>query len=108
MGTARYVVIFTSQLDTDDPAYAEASQRLEDKAATLDGFVKAVPFREESGRGVYLSYWESEEAIKAWRADPEHAVARLRGAPQWYSDWHIEVARIERAYSKADQGEKNV
>ena len=49
------------------------------------------------GLEITVSYWESLEAIAAWRAHPEHRVAQERGKREWYSRFELRVARVENA-----------
>ncbi len=57
--------------------------------------------RGADGFGITLAYWESEEAIAAWKRVAAHREAQRLGHERWYEDFHLRVARIERAYSKA-------
>jgi heme-degrading monooxygenase HmoA len=47
---------------------------------------------------VALSYWPSEEHVRAWRAHPEHVEAQRRGSEYWYESYSVQVATISRAY----------
>ena len=46
-----------------------------------------------------VSYWESEEQIKAWRNDPEHLRAQARGKEKWYTDYPVQVVKVLREYA---------
>jgi heme-degrading monooxygenase HmoA len=50
------------------------------------------------GREPTVLYYRDADSIVAWKQHPEHREARRRGRKQWYAGYHIEVARMERAY----------
>jgi len=92
-----WAVVFTSVRTPDDPeGYAEAARRMLDLAATQPGFLGAESVRGEDGVGITVSYWDSPEAIAAWRAHPEHRAAQSE-AGRWYARYAIRVCRVERA-----------
>ena len=53
----------------------------------------------DDATGISVSYWESEEAIAAWKAHVEHAATREAGRDRWYGAYELRVARVERAYN---------
>ncbi|KAA2285008.1 antibiotic biosynthesis monooxygenase family protein [Arenimonas fontis] len=93
-----YAVIFSNQRQGPDDGYGETAQRMVELAATMPGFLGVESVRGEDGFGITVSYWESEEAIAAWRRHGEHAAARVRGREAWYAHFELRVARVERAY----------
>lgn len=94
-----YAVIFSSQRTADDEAgYAEAADRMVRLASQQPGFLGAESVRGADGFGITVSYWDSEEAIAAWRAHAEHAATRAEGRRRWYAHFELRVARVERAY----------
>ncbi|MFC3269116.1 antibiotic biosynthesis monooxygenase family protein [Vulcaniibacterium thermophilum] len=94
-----YAVIFSSQRTADDEAgYAEAADRMMRLASQQPGFLGAESVRGADGFGITVSYWDSEEAIAAWRAHAEHAATRAEGRRRWYAHFELRVARVERAY----------
>lgn len=93
-----YAVIFTSQRTEGDAGYGEMAERMVALAAEQAGYLGIETVRDETGSGITISYWESEEAIARWRAHAEHLEAQRRGASEWYSRYVVRVARVERAY----------
>ncbi|MGB0747376.1 MAG: antibiotic biosynthesis monooxygenase family protein [Magnetospiraceae bacterium] len=90
-----YAVIFTSVLRApDNPDYAAAAARMIELAQDQPGFLGVETARE--GLGITVSYWEDEAAIRAWRDQAEHAIARERGRQEWYSAFALRIARVER------------
>lgn len=62
------------------------------------GFVGADSVRDAQGVGITVSYWESEEAILAWKRNAEHAATREQGKREWYESFHVRICKIERSY----------
>ena len=94
-----YAVIFTSQRATDDnAAYGAMADRMVELAAQQPGFIGVESLRGEDGFGVTISYWESEQAIRNWKANTEHLEAQRLGKSDWYAHFDLRVCRIERAY----------
>ncbi|HTA64358.1 MAG TPA: antibiotic biosynthesis monooxygenase [Xanthomonadaceae bacterium] len=95
-----YAVVFSSQRsDIDALGYYEASNRMIELAAQQPGFLGVETTRGVDGFGITVSYWESEEAIAAWKRDAEHTEVRKHGRLEWYEHFEIRVARVERAYA---------
>lgn len=92
-----YVVMFTSVRTEVDVGYAEAAQRMLELAAQQPGFLGVESARSD-GLGITLSYWQSEEAIRAWREHAEHSAVREQGRADWYAAFTTRVAKVERAY----------
>ena len=100
-----YAVIFTNQRTAGDDGYADTAERMVALAAQQPGFLGVESVRGADGLGITVSYWVSEEAIAAWRAHAEHAVAREQGRKHWYGQFSVRVAKVERAYGMSPQGE---
>ena len=99
-----YAVIFSSQRNGhDDAGYGEAAQRMVELAAQQPGFLGVESARGADGFGITVSYWESEEAIAAWRRHAEHAATRAHGRVHWYDQYELRVAKVERAYGKCEE-----
>lgn len=94
-----YAVIFTSQRNAEPgDGYDEAAERMVDLAKAQPGFLGVESARGPDGFGITVSYWESEEAIRAWKMHAEHVAAREQGRSRWYAFSTTRVARLERAY----------
>ena len=93
-----YAVVFSSQRNRADPEeYAAAAARMLELASRQPGYLGVESVRGEDGFGITVSYWESEEAIRAWRAHAEHAEIRRHGRSHWYTHYELRVGRVERA-----------
>jgi heme-degrading monooxygenase HmoA len=95
-----YAVIFTSLRTEGDQGYGHMADRMIELAAQQPGFLGVESARITDGLGITVSYWSSEEAIAAWKAQADHRIAQETGQRVWYSDYHLRVARVERDYGK--------
>ena len=77
-----YAVIFSSEKSEDGEGYEAASARMMELARQQPGFL-GVETAAEEGLGITVSYWESLEAIAAWRRHAEHSVAQAEGRARW-------------------------
>lgn len=91
-----YAVIFTSHRTDGDHGYAAMAERMAELAATQPGYLGIESVREELG--ITVSYWESIEAIRNWKRHAEHLEAQRLGRRQWYSDFRVRIAKVEREY----------
>jgi heme-degrading monooxygenase HmoA len=91
-----YAVIFTSHRNGGDDGYAEMAAKMMALAATQPGFLGAESAREDVG--ITVSYWESLDAIRNWKANAEHREAQRLGRQRWYWTYRVRVARVEREY----------
>lgn len=96
-----YAVIFSSRRSAGDQGYEQTAARMVELAARQPGFLGAESARGADGFGITVSYWDSEAAIAAWRAQAEHRLAQETGRTRWYEHYEIRVARVDRAYGKA-------
>jgi len=91
-----YAVIFTSLRTAGDNGYGAMADRMEELAGQQPGFLGIESARD--GLGITVSYWESLEAIAAWKRNAEHQEAQRRGRTEWYSGFALRVCKVERAY----------
>jgi len=91
-----YAVIFTSTRTGVDEGYGAMAERMVELAAGQAGFLGVESARD--GLGITVSYWESLEAIAAWKRDAEHQLAQQLGRSQWYEAFATRICRVEREY----------
>ncbi|MFN0105639.1 MAG: antibiotic biosynthesis monooxygenase family protein [Bryobacteraceae bacterium] len=91
-----YAVIFSSLRTAYDDGYAATAARMIELAQQQPGFLGIETAHECVG--ITVSYWESEDAIRAWRANAEHQLAQREGYRVWYRSFRLRVAKVERAY----------
>jgi len=93
-----YAVVFSSQRRDGDNDYGATSDRMVELAQQQPGFLGVESTRGDDGFGITVAYWDSEEAIRAWRLHAEHTLARERGRAEWYRHFELRIAKVERAY----------
>jgi heme-degrading monooxygenase HmoA len=81
---------------SDVDGYAETAARMEELATEQPGYLGFESAR--SGLGIAVSYWATDDDARAWKQVAEHAEAQRRGRTQWYADYRVRVARVEREY----------
>jgi heme-degrading monooxygenase HmoA len=91
-----YAVIFSSLLSEDTEGYAETADRMEQLAKQQKGFLGIESARSEIG--ITVSYWESLEAITAWKNNVAHSEVQKLGKEKWYQKYQLRICKIERAY----------
>jgi heme-degrading monooxygenase HmoA len=92
-----YAVIFTSMRTDGDQGYAEAAARVLELARQQPGFLGYEGARNADGTGISVSYWDSLDAIRAWKNHPEHLLVQAN-ADLWYGDNRIRITKVERDY----------
>jgi glutathione S-transferase len=96
---AYYAVIFTSRRTESDAAEYEATaERMIDLAKEQPGFLGVDSARRPDGAGVTVSYWDSPEAIRAWKDVAEHRAAQAAGRDRFYERYEVRVCAVERGY----------
>ena len=91
-----YAVIFTSLRTGGDHGYSEMAKKMDKLAGKQPGFLGIESVRENLG--ITVSYWDSLEAIKHWKANMEHMEAQKSGREHWYSAFKVRIAKVERDY----------
>ncbi|MFF2795822.1 antibiotic biosynthesis monooxygenase family protein [Lysinibacillus xylanilyticus] len=95
-----YAVIFTSQrTDEDGEGYAKMAEVMDELAQKQPGFIRVESARNAEGKGITVSYWESLEAIQAWRENSKHLVAQQFGKEKWYMQYNVEISQVIKDYS---------
>jgi len=89
-----YAVIFISQLAENTQGYAEMAQQMLDLAQTMPGFLGLESAREQVG--ITVSFWRDEASIENWRRHSQHRQAQKLGREQWYQQFQIHIARVDR------------
>lgn len=94
--TPYYAVIFTSTLEENPHGYEETAIKMETLAKKQKGFLGMDSVR--SDIGITVSYWESLDAILAWKNNIDHKKAKKKGRELWYRNYTIRIARVEQEY----------
>lgn len=91
-----YAVIFTSTRTEIEAGYAEMANKMVELAKAQPGYIGMESARSEIG--ITVSYWESLEAIRNWKANLDHLEAQEKGKTTWYKNYKVRIAKVEREY----------
>ncbi len=94
-----YAVIFTANRTAEDKGYSKMAEHMEELAKQQPGFLGIESVENNDGFEITVSYWDSEESIRAWKVHMEHQVAQKQGRKLWYEHYEIRIAKVERAYN---------
>ncbi len=95
-----YAVIFSSQRGAEDAeGYARTAEAMVELARVQPGFLGIESARGADGFGITVSYWASQDAIRAWKQVVAHRAAQRMGRERWYEHYELRIARVERSYS---------
>ncbi|PQJ11276.1 antibiotic biosynthesis monooxygenase [Flavipsychrobacter stenotrophus] len=92
-----YAVVFTSLRSDIDNGYSSMAMYMEELAREQPGFLGVESSRDEAV-GITVSYCDSLESIKAWKANMQHTVAQERGRAEWYTGYKTRICKVERDY----------
>ena len=91
-----YAVIFTSTLSDQQQGYAEMAKKMEEMAQNQAGFLEMDSARDQVG--ITVSYWESLDAIDAWRNNSSHRAAKALGKKKWYASYDLKICKVIDAF----------
>jgi heme-degrading monooxygenase HmoA len=82
--------------------YMELSARMSALVKGMPGHISHKGFVAEDGEKVTIVEFESEEAQRAWSVHPEHVDAKKKGRRNFFSEYRVQVCRVDRetAYPK--------
>lgn len=85
--------------------YFDIAAELRPELENIEGFISIERFKSTvtDNKYVSLSFWESEDAIKAWRNHTGHQFAQEKGKSEIFSDFKISVGKVERQYEMMDR-----
>ncbi len=95
-----YAVIFSSVRTEDNDGYGDMAEHMVELATRQPGFLGVESARNEIG--ITVSYWESLEAIRQWKAHAEHLAAQRLGREKWYSAYKTRICLVERDYEMGE------
>ena len=94
-----YAVIFTARINELDDEYSLMAKKMRSLAIEKYGCIGSNAVS-EGGQEIAISYWPSLKHIERWKNDPEHIKAQAVGRKHWYTEYKVQVAKIEREYEK--------
>ena len=92
-----YAAIFSSTHTGSHEGYAEDTETILELAKEHPGFL-GIEAAGDDDLSIAVSYWESDEAIRAFKELAEHLVIQKRGRDTYYKSYKMRVARVERDY----------
>jgi len=91
-----YAVIFTSLRTEGDDGYNDMAQQMDELAKQQPGYLGIESARNETG--ITVSYWKDLQSIQQWKQQADHLLAQQKGISDWYSDYKVRIALVERDY----------
>lgn len=102
-----FACIFTSTREQKDDGYNELARTLDALAKDQEGYLGIDSARDPSnGEGITVSYWRTMDSMLNWKQQVEHVNAQKLGRDQFYLDYHIHIAEIQREYSMKSSATK--
>ena len=94
------VVVFASRrTDHHDADYGSMSARMVELAREQPGFISITSVRDPGSReGITVAYFEDDAAVRKWKAHVEHEEAQRRGITDFYEEYRVTVATVDRDY----------
>ena len=97
MNKPYYAVIFTSLKTNQTEGYDQMAESMETLAKQQPGYLSIETVQNEIG--ITISYWDSLDAIKNWKANLEHLIAQKLGKEQWYRWYKVRICKVEREHT---------
>lgn len=88
-----YAVIFSSTKSDDLDGYAEMDEKTMALAQQQPGYLGYESVTKDN-KTIFISYWESKDAIHNWRINSTHQMAKSN-AKQWYKRYLSQVCLVE-------------
>jgi heme-degrading monooxygenase HmoA len=106
IGDAMIAVIF-EVWPADRGRYLDIAADLRPLLDKIDGFLSIERFASltEPDKILSLSFWRDEDAVKAWRTQPDHGLAQQAGRHGVFRDYRLRVAHVLRDYGLNDRKE---
>jgi heme-degrading monooxygenase HmoA len=101
-------VIFEVVLkDAYQQEYLAIASALRPVLESMPGFISIERFESLSnpGKMLSLSFWESEDAVAAWRNTEVHRMAQAKGRETIFLDYRLRVAGVIRDYGMTARNE---
>ncbi len=95
------VTIFRSRLVPEaTEEYALVAESMSELARSIPGHISHKTFSAGDGERVTIVEFETEDAQQAWATHPDHITAQERGRAEFYSEYRVQVCRVERSSAK--------
>lgn len=91
-----YAVIFSSTKEEKREGYDEMDELTMTLAQQQEGFL-GYESVSNGNKGIFISYWQSKEAIEAWRINATHKMAKDQ-AKTWYKRYLSQICLVESSH----------
>jgi heme-degrading monooxygenase HmoA len=94
------VVIFKTHLraGADEEAYRRTSRRMHELVDQIPGFISIKAYTAEDGESIDLVRFETDDALRVWKEQPEHLEAQRRGREEFYDHYSVQACKVVRDY----------
>ena len=92
-----YAAIFSSTHTGAQEGYTEDTETILELAKGHPGFL-GIEAAGDEDLSIAVSYWDSDETIRAFKQIAEHLIIQKRGRETYYRSYKMRVARVERDY----------
>lgn len=92
----KYAVIFVSTKHNPDENYQKLDAELMELAKVATGFLGYESLA-NGNKSIFISYWESREAIEEWRNHSMHLFAK-RSVADWYDRYLSQICVVESSH----------
>lgn len=82
--------------DADGAEYQRASERMLEVVSGMPGFLGIEGFAGEDGSELAVARFDSDEAVQAWKNNPEHLRTQERGRSEFFDAYAITVTEVIR------------
>ncbi|HEY3477306.1 MAG TPA: antibiotic biosynthesis monooxygenase [Streptomyces sp.] len=93
-----YVAVFTTVRTEERSGYRETNARMEALVKDIPGFLGIDHAQNPGGLAITVGYFRDADALTQWRTNAEHQEAQRRGRAEWYQNYTLHVAKVERSH----------
>ncbi|MFF3002418.1 antibiotic biosynthesis monooxygenase family protein [Kitasatospora sp. NPDC057940] len=93
-----YLAVFTAVRTQNQNGYSETNARMEDLVKDIPGYLGMDHAQTPGGLGITVGYFRDADALTEWRTNVEHRAAQQRGQAEWYQNYTLHVAKVERSH----------
>ena len=82
----------------DEDEYQRTLQRMLELVSGIDGFLGVEAFNGEDGSELVVAKFTTDDAIRTWKAEPEHVATQQRGRDEFFDAYQVTIAAETRSY----------
>ncbi|MFF2011714.1 antibiotic biosynthesis monooxygenase family protein [Streptomyces sp. NPDC058195] len=94
-----YAAVFTTVRTQEQDGYRETNARMEELVKDIPGYLGMDHAQTPGGLGITVGYFRDADALAEWRSHTEHRMAQRRGRDEWYRNYTLHVAKVERSHT---------